>query len=185
MHITNMPVRATLFFIFIIIWLALILFGGLGNVLVHESIYLNLVMTGGIATIFIYILLINGLFNKESIIRKAIRTTGYSRWVTCLAIVFVTPLITVYPIAKGIPTVAHFVLPSEEVILTFTVSKKNDLYISRGCSGKVYLIEYSLLSNDFVCGFYKKDWVNLKPGDKIKLVGKKSSYGFRYASYKS
>lgn len=87
------------------------------------------------------------------------------------------------PISVGIPSALHHISVSAPGELVVTVESKPSSYRERYRHGGVYIEEYKSFLNNQVYGIDKADWDSLRSGDKLRLSGKKSYFGFSYNQY--
>ena len=80
----------------------------------------------------------------------------------------------------SIPFIAHTYLGQHAEIVV-TISKKGTSYFKKHCNGKIIFDEYP---RSYLCDIKKTDWIHFRKGDKVKLYGKESVYGFTSSKYR-
>lgn len=165
--------------VIIICVVGLSIFGMLDGTLVNES----LMEPALVLTAFLSLVCVPLLVRTIRRAQNDIIGGRKQRRLGILSLIVVVPLFLYTSIARGLPILLHHVLsaPGE---MTVTIRSKASSFSTKNClSGGVRVEEYVYLMNDHLCGFKQAYWENFKPGDKLILQGKKSSFGFSYKRY--
>lgn len=158
------------------------LIGMFSRILVPEEIFIIFICIGGIYSLIILSIIYYYLSIKNSQLRKKMESSFKRLWYVVLLFLCVVPTLSYLSFAKGIPATLHFI-SSNDGEITVTVRKTTANYMSRHCDGGVYIKEYKYFLNNEICGIKRGDWDTLKPGNKIRLIGKKSLFGFTFDKY--
>ena len=153
------------------------------HVLINENVIFPLSIIAIAASAFAIIYFFRVLLDKDSAMSRRIKARGEKTISFMIIYVLITPLILYPSIAVGIPSALHM-LVSEPGDLVVTVEYKSSSYRSGkfryGCFD---VQEYKYFFNNEVCGLSKDDWNSFVAGDRIRLSGKKSYFGFSYSQY--
>ena len=154
----------------------------LSNTLINENVVFLLAIIVIIASILSIVFFVRVLSDKTSVFLKNIRENRERPIIVILFLCLIAPFILYTSISIGIPSALHILL-SEPGELMVTVKSKPSSYSERYHHGGVYVEEYNYFLNDKVYGINKTDWDSMVPGDKLRLLGKKSYLGFSYNQY--
>ena len=159
--------------------LGLMLFSLFSPVLINENVIFTLSVVTAIASVLAIIYFVRESLNKTSKLHEIINKQRVNPIISLLLLCLCAPLFLYMSISIGIPSVLHTLIsePGESVITV--ESKLSD----RHCRNGIYTEEYKYLLNGRVCGIKKTDWESLVLGDKIRLLGSKSYFGFSYDRY--
>jgi hypothetical protein len=158
------------------------LIGMFSRTLVPEEILIIFGCIGGIYSLIILSIIYYYLSIKNSQLRKNMESSFKRLWYVVFLFLFVVPMLSYISFAIGIPATLHFI-SSNDGEITVTVRKTTANYMGKHCVGGVYIKEYKYFLNDQICGIKRGDWDSLKPGNKIRLIGKKSLFGFTFEKY--
>jgi hypothetical protein len=115
--------------------------------------------------------------NENTFLSKKWKAKGERPASLKVASFLLVPLLIYPSISVGLPSVLHVLVskPAETVV---TVRKESQSYVKG-----IYVEGHTYIFNDRVYGIEKIDWASLKPGDRVRLFGKKSCFGFSYSRY--
>lgn len=160
--------------LFCVVTLALV--GTFSSVLLHESylqyysIFIALVAIGVLVYFLRFVYVHKTRFRGFSFILFACFCTG------------IFSLFIFFTFIRGLPTALHY-LSAKASVQAFTVEKKYSHYEQAYCFGGIRLQEFQFYLNREICGLQKQDWQQLKKGDKLLLLGKRSPFGFTFKQY--
>ena len=179
----NSTLLQKIFGSFLIIDIVLCFIAMFTEILVDNSVIQFMFWLGCFLSVVIIVLVLKSLSNQDSQIRKNIDAQGQSIAFTAVAVIIGIPMLTVFAFSKGVPTVLHMAT-SQQGEMIVTVSKKPFSYSRKRCQGGVNLKNYTYFMNDEVCGLKRTHWGTVRPGDRIRLTGEKSMFGFSTEKYK-
>ena len=156
--------------------------GSFLHVLVNERLVTILLFVSAIVTLILYYIALKNRTKLTEFYKKSKRK--YSAWSVILSLLIAIPMFSTILIAKGLPSALHFLASSNASLDVSVIKKRSRSFRSKYCSGQVEVKEYQydFLINS-VCVDNLGVWSSLKPGDRLKLIGRQSIFGFSYNKY--
>ncbi|WP_444909251.1 hypothetical protein [Microbulbifer sp. TRSA005] len=156
--------------------------GASSELLISDEKARLLTFTSIALSIVLLTILFISLPRRKSTIREIIEDQKKSPLLMGIALTMGIPITIYLSIARGLPATLHFFI-STHGSMDVTVSGKSSRYREKHCKGRILLSEYNSLMSNQICGVTKKSWEDLKPGDKLRLYGRRSFFGFNHINY--
>jgi hypothetical protein len=152
------------------------------DVLINENVVQILISASLLFSLPMYFLCYKNRHNVAIAYQKKGKIV--SNWAIVLSVIVAIPSLTILLLAKGLPSVLHYVSSSQSKMVV-TVENTYGSYRSKYCNGEVLVKEfkYSFIINT-VCINDQALWSSLKRNDKLTLIGRKSLIGFSYSEFK-
>lgn len=164
--------------------LPLIFIGMFSDTLIY-SWYFDAFIYPVLATslVLVAIVLYMMLFKFREETQANLARTNQKMWVVIIGVVIFIPMFLYAAFLKGVPVLLHSFISSESEVY-ITVRKKSYRYSEKHCrNGGVFIEGYTYFLNDKLCGFNESDWESITSGDRLRLDGKVSKFGFTLKKY--